>query len=207
MHGILPQGVDHVDAVDYSLPMIEHGQALAGGDATNIQWIHESAENFAGQGPYALITAGQSLHWMQCETVLPKLSAMLTPNGVLAITTLLFEPSLPWQDGDVAIMKKYSNNPAWRSRNTADELENAGLFKRLGVRHTEPFLIKQTVSDYIESQHARSSLSLETMTLSEVEGFKQDMRNLLQPFATHDVLTFSVVGKVVWGKPQSSSKN
>ncbi len=197
--------VDHVDAVDYSLPMIGHGKALAGGDAKNIQWIHESAEGFHGPGPYALITAGQSLHWMHLETVLPKLSAMLTPNGVLAITTVLFEPKPPWQEAYAAIVKKYSNNQAYQSTNIIDGLERARLFRRLGARRTAPMLTKQTISDYIESQHGRSSLSLETMTTSDAEGFKQDMQELLQPYVRHGVLSFTIIGEVVWGKPQSLS--
>ncbi|KAK3187296.1 hypothetical protein K4F52_003927 [Lecanicillium sp. MT-2017a] len=196
---------DRVDAVDSSLPMLEHGKALAEGDATNtnIQWIHESAESFAGQGPYALITAGQSLHWMDWETALPKMAAMLTSNGVLAITTVLFQPRPPWQDGYTAIVKKYSNDPAYRSMNISEELESAGLFRTIGLRRTAPMLFKQTVMDYIESQHGRSSLSLDAMTKSGAEGFKQEMWNLLQPYATDDVLSFHVVGEVVWGRPMS----
>lgn len=166
--------VEQIDAVDYSLPMMQHGKTLEGGDAANIHWIHESAEAFTGQGPYSLITAGQSLHWMQWETVLPKLSEILTPNGVLSITTVLFEPKPPWQDGYVAVIKMYSNSPEYRSMEITKELENVGLFKASGTYRTAPVLTKQTISDYINSQHGRSGLSLETMTPTDAEIFKED---------------------------------
>ena len=35
--------------------------------------------------PYALVTAGESLHWMAWEVVLPRFAAALVPGGLLAI--------------------------------------------------------------------------------------------------------------------------
>ncbi|MGH7964333.1 MAG: class I SAM-dependent methyltransferase, partial [Candidatus Binatia bacterium] len=165
---------------DVSLPMIQHGKSLPAGHATNINWMHDSAESFNGQGPYSLVTAGQSLHWLKLDVVLPKLSRMLTPDGVLAIVDVLFEPQPPWQEGYSHIIKRYSNNQAYQPINIVSKMQEAGLFQTLGMRRTAPLLKKQRVADYIDAQHARSSLSLDTMSKNEAEGFMSEMRSLLE---------------------------
>ncbi|MGH2560279.1 MAG: class I SAM-dependent methyltransferase, partial [Thermomicrobiales bacterium] len=77
--------VERVDAVDPSRGMIEQGRALPGGDRPNLVWIEGYAEDAPLNPPYALITAGQSLHWMEWAVVMPRFRDLLTPNGVLAI--------------------------------------------------------------------------------------------------------------------------
>ncbi|KAH8898057.1 methyltransferase type 12 [Thozetella sp. PMI_491] len=198
--------VDRVDAVDVSLPMLEHGKTLPGGSDSKIRWIHSKAETFAIQGPYALITAGQSLHWMDLDVVMPRLSRMLTPNGVLAIATVLFEPQAPWQDEYTKIVAKYSRNQKYVPFNMIPELEKANLFQKLGESRTAPLFMRQTIGDYIESHHARSSFSLDDMTTDEVDNFSQEMRGILQPYAEKDELSFGVVGYIVWGKPLRDTK-
>ncbi len=77
--------VDRVDAVDVSLGMIEQGRRQPGGDHSNLRWIHVAVEHAPIQPPYALVTAGESLHWMDWEVVLPRLAASMSATGFLAI--------------------------------------------------------------------------------------------------------------------------
>jgi ubiquinone/menaquinone biosynthesis C-methylase UbiE len=70
--------VDRVDAVDFSAPMIEKGRMLPGGDHPRLNWIYGRVEEITLQPPYALITAGESLHWMAWEIVLPRFQRILT---------------------------------------------------------------------------------------------------------------------------------
>lgn len=77
--------VDRVDAIDISTAMIEVGKRLPGGDHARLTWIAGRAEDVALRPPYALITAGDSLHWMDWDRVLPRLADALSPNGALAI--------------------------------------------------------------------------------------------------------------------------
>src|SRR6266487_724269 len=65
--------VDRVDAVDFSAGMIEIGRDLPCGTASNIRWIIGKLEDVPLDPPYALVTAGESLHWMDWEIVLPRL--------------------------------------------------------------------------------------------------------------------------------------
>jgi SAM-dependent methyltransferase len=73
--------VDRVDAVDISAPMIELGRQLPGGDGPRLRWIHGRAEEVELEPPYALIAAGESLHWMQWDVLLPRLGRLLAPGG------------------------------------------------------------------------------------------------------------------------------
>ena len=71
--------LDRVDALDLSPGMIAAGRALPDGDRTNLRWILGGAEDAPLNPPYALITAGSSLHWMEWAVVLPRFRAALTP--------------------------------------------------------------------------------------------------------------------------------
>ena len=77
--------VDHVDAVDFSPGMIETGRRLPGGGAPNLRWIVGAVEEAPVDPPYALVTAGDSLHWMDWEIVIARFAECLSPGGVLAI--------------------------------------------------------------------------------------------------------------------------
>ena len=83
--------VDRVDAVDFSAGMLDLGRRLSGGDVPTVNWIVGTAEDVALNGPYALITAGKSLHWMDWDVVLPRFARVLTTRGVLAIVDRSWE--------------------------------------------------------------------------------------------------------------------
>src|SRR5215471_15938282 len=73
--------VDRVDAVDMSLPMLTRARTLPGGDSSKIHWLHGRVEDMEFKPPYALITAGESLHWMEWGMVLPRFARLLTQHG------------------------------------------------------------------------------------------------------------------------------
>ena len=63
--------VDRVDALDISAAMLAEGRRRPGGDHPNLTWIVGAAETAPLSPPYALVTAGDSLHWMDWDVVLP----------------------------------------------------------------------------------------------------------------------------------------
>ena len=87
--------VERVDAVDFSLSMIEHGKLLTNGDHPHLHWIYGKVEEVPLSPPYALITAGVehsldglatdfpalSLHthppWLPCPDLSPYLAHAL----------------------------------------------------------------------------------------------------------------------------------
>jgi ubiquinone/menaquinone biosynthesis C-methylase UbiE len=201
----LASSVERIDAVDLSLPMLERARTLPGGDSPKIRWWHGRAEEVSLEPPYALVTAGESLHWMEWDVVLPRLVQVLTPHGLLAIAFVEEQPA-PWSEGSGQIKQQFTNNPTYQSFDWIAALEKEQLFQQLGYRLTAPVSVTQTVEDYIAAQHARSTLSLDTMTASQATQFDREMRALLLPFTQDGLLTFNVVGGIRWGKPKSGAK-
>jgi len=198
----LAEYVERVDAVDRSFPMLQRARTLPGGDSLKIRWLHGRAEDVETQPPYALITAGESLHWMEWGVVLPRFARLVTPHGVLAIVYMV-DQLVPWREGYRQIERRFTNNPTYVPIDMIAALEKYQLFQKLGERKTAAMSVRQTVEDYIAAQHARSNLSLETMTAEQSAQFDTEMQALLAPFAQDGLLTLSVVGGMTWGKPLS----
>ena len=102
--------VERIDAVDISLPMMEHGKALPGGDSPKIHWIHGAIEDTPLTPPYALVTTGQSLHWMDWDVVLPRFARSVTPRGMLANVNAEVVPN-DWSEDEIKLFRSYSTNP------------------------------------------------------------------------------------------------
>src|SRR5712691_8819755 len=75
---------------------------LTCGDAANLRWILGAIEKVPlGDAAYGLVTAGESLHWMDWVVVLPRFAEVLTANGVLAIAGRSWDgPPVLWERGD-----------------------------------------------------------------------------------------------------------
>src|SRR5215469_18476473 len=201
----LSEYVAHIDAVDLSLPMLERARTLPGGDSPKIRWLHGRAEEVELEPPYALITAAQSLHWMEWGVVLPRFARLLTPHGMLAIVHLVDQPD-PWREGYLQIERRFTTNPSYVPIDMIPELEKYRLFQQLGERQTAPVTMRQTVEDYIAAHHGRSCLSLESMTAEQAAQFDAEMQALLLPYAQDGLLTLQVVGEITWGKPLSGER-
>ncbi|NJN82463.1 MAG: class I SAM-dependent methyltransferase [Caldilineaceae bacterium] len=87
--------VDRVDAVDLSPRMVEEGKRLPGGNHSNLRWIVGAVEDAQLDPPYALVTAGQSIHWMDWDVLLPRLHKCLSPRGALALVGISIARQ-PW---------------------------------------------------------------------------------------------------------------
>ncbi|MBE3568492.1 MAG: methyltransferase domain-containing protein [Thermogemmatispora sp.] len=193
--------VERVDAVDVSLAMLERARELPGGTAPTIHWIHGRAEDVVLAPPYALVTAGMCLHWMDWGQVLPRLARVLTPRGLLAILNV--RQSLPWQQEYQQIRRRFASQPSRPERPLVAEMEQHGLFRLLGERQTAPLLMQQTIEDHIAAQYAYSSLA--GLDSEQRADFEREMRELLTPFARDGVLSFEVVATITWGRPCDSA--
>ncbi len=196
----LVQLVDRVDAVDWSIPMIALGKRLPGGDHPNLRWLHARIEEAALEPPYALITAGASLHWMDWEVVLPRFHDLLTPRGVLAIVNCLTTRPL-WHAEMQAVARQFSTMQEREDFRLLDELPARGLFRKIDERRTEPVRFNQSVADYIEELHSHSDFSRERMTNDAADSFDAAVRTLVAPHATDGQLALEVIGSVIWGAP------
>ena len=191
---------DRVDAVDFSQAMIEVGKTLLGGDHPNLRWIYSRAEDAPLQLPYALITGGQSLHWMDWNVVLPRFARSLTPNGYVAIVNMEGSPR-PWGNEIGALIKRYSTNQEYVPFDMLPAWEQHGLWTPVGSQRTAPEPFEQSVDDYIESFHGMSSLARERMGPERAAAFDAEVRDLVTPYARDGKLVSEVSGSVEWGKP------
>lgn len=194
--------VDRIDAVDFSAQMIATGKTLPGGDDPALNWIEGAVEKVPLSPPYALITAGQCLHWMDWYIVLPRFQKLLTAGGYLALVgTGALVPL--WHDELIAIVQRYSTNRDYEPYHLSQEFEMRGLFKKIGEKRTAPVSIVQAIDHYIESWHARNGLSRERMSQETAAAFDCEAKALISQYCPNGYVESQIVGHVEWGVPMS----
>jgi ubiquinone/menaquinone biosynthesis C-methylase UbiE len=193
--------VEHVDAVDFSSSMIDKGKTLPEGDNPKLNWIFGRVEEVELYPPYALITAGESLHWMEWDIVLPLFHRSLTPRGFLALVSRVTEHNL-WDNRLQELINHFSTNQEYLPYDLVEELEQRHLFKPHGFLVTQPIPMKQSGEDYVQSFHSRNGFSRERMGEEAVTAFDEEVRKLISPFLQDGQLLLSAVCTVVWGLPQ-----
>lgn len=198
--------VHRVDAVDLSSAMIARGRTLAGGDAPNLTWIQGRAEDAALAPPYALVTAAESLHWMDWEVLLPRLARLLTAGGSLAIVSR-DEHAPPWQSSLMDLIRTFFTFRTYEEYDLVELLEGRGLFQLRGrvsvdVQHTE-----QSVDDYIRSFHSRASLTPEGLGSDGVRAFDSRLREIVSPWERAGMVTLESAPSVIWGRPLEGRRN
>ena len=198
----LVERVERIDAVDLSPGMIEQGKRLPNGDHPRLRWICAQMEDAPLDPPYALITAGASLHWMDWQVVLTRFRQALTPRGMLAI---IYDEALtlPWDEALRGLIRRYSTNQKFQSYDTIEELARRGLFTKAGEQRTAPMPFTQPISSYIESFHARNGFSRERMSRENADAFDEELRTLLAGACPDGNVAMQVTARVVWGKPQT----
>ncbi|HEY4037018.1 MAG TPA: methyltransferase domain-containing protein [Ktedonobacteraceae bacterium] len=196
--------VDRVDAVDCSLAMLEKGKHLSNGDHPRLNWIAGKVEEVALTPPYALITAGSSIHWTEWSLAFPRFRAMLTANGILTVIHRKIQP-MPW-DADLKNLRtQFSARRNLRSSHVLQELEMRGLFDRQGEKETASVPFIQSIDDFIEGLHSRSDFSKQRMGPQKVMEFDRQVRALLSPYHQDGILPLQIVGTVTWGIPKEGA--
>ena len=194
--------VARVDAVDASSAMIDEGKRLPGGDHPGLRWIVGRVEDTPLDPPYALVTAGESLHWMDWGVLLPRLAGALSPRGSLAMLDLSVPVADPALGADVvALIRRYTTFTEWRPDfDLVAELERRGLFRPDGRVETEVVPFRQPVDAYVESFHARASLSWPRMAPDAAAAFDADLRRAVRQRVGESV-ELAIRAIVIWGRP------
>jgi len=192
-----------IDAVDISEAMVTRGKQLPNGDHSLLQWHIGAIETVDLTPPYGLITAGESLHWMEWETILPRFAHLLQSNGNLVILDLGHE-TVPWSAELGKLIQQYSTNQTYQPIDLIAELTSRGLFAEKGRTTTAPWPFKQSVEAYVESFHGRASFSRERMRTADAETFDNAVQEAVRQYTQHDV-ELPIVATVVWGKPLAST--
>ncbi|HEY7429885.1 MAG TPA: class I SAM-dependent methyltransferase [Streptosporangiaceae bacterium] len=191
--------VDHVDALDISPAMVAVGQQRPGGGHPSLRWLVGAAETADLAGPYALVTAGASLHWMSWPQTLSRARQVMTGNAVLAVVEH-DHAGPPWRAGLAEIIVRHSRSRSFDPGfSLVGALSASGLFTLAGEKTTSPAPFRQPVGPYIEQFHSRSSLAREWMTAGEAAEFDRAVADLVRPYARDGVLDLPVVAHVAWG--------
>ena len=155
----LVEHAERVDALDVAPAMLAEGKRLPNGDHPRLRWMLGRAEDAPLGGPYALVTAAASLHWMDWTVVLPRLHDALTPDGLLVIIVDGQLPP-PWHAELLPVLAHYSTNQEYQvGFDLVTALEQRGLLDLHERRRTAPVPFRQSVDAYVESFHARSGFS------------------------------------------------
>jgi len=194
--------VERVDAVDFSLHMIEMGKGLPNGDHPHLQWIYGKVEDVPLSPLYALITAGSSIHWTEWSVAFPRFRSVLTPNGSLALIYRRTLP-MPWDADLKKLRAQFSTLQNHRSANAIEELKTRGFFHLQGEKETDPVPFFQSVDDFIAALHSRSGFSLKRMGLQNATEFDYQVRSLLSQFHSDGMLPLQVTASVTWGQPEA----
>jgi SAM-dependent methyltransferase len=196
--------VDRVEAIDVSVAMIEEGKRLPGGDHPRLTWIVGRAEDAPLRPPYALVTAGGSLHWMDWDVLLPRLHDALAPGGRLAIVDVEARPASgdrAWEGEVLELIKRYTTVKEWTPGfDLVAVLERRGLFREQGRTQTAPEPFRQSLDEYVESFHSRATLTRERMGPDDAAAFDAAVRQLVLE-RVGDEVEFEIVGEVIWGRP------
>jgi SAM-dependent methyltransferase len=193
--------VDRVDAVDVSAAMLAAGARQPGGDQPNLRWILGAAETAELAGPYALVTAGASLHWMDWPQVLSRLAAEMTQHAFLAIADHGAQ-ALPWQDAVREVIVRHSRSPKFDPGfSLPDELAARGLLEISGSATSPETPFRQSLSSYVEQFHSTASLARLWMTEDESDAFDRAIEQVVQPHAVDGMLEMKVVATITWGRP------
>jgi ubiquinone/menaquinone biosynthesis C-methylase UbiE len=191
---------DRVDALDPSAAMLAAGQARPGGDDPRLHWIAGTMEDAPLDGPYALITTGESLHWMDWPVAMRRFRELLAPEGRLAIVNRTEQPN-PWAAALQQLINQYSTNRDYQPYDLVHELTQRGLLHVVASELTEFRPFTQSINDFIESIHSRNGFSRDRMTIEAAAAFDRAVQTLLQPYAVEDTVTLLIGGTVVSGLP------
>jgi SAM-dependent methyltransferase len=198
--------VERVDAVDFSQNMLARGKQLPNGNHPHLNWMYGRVEEVPLTPPYALITAGSSIHWTDWPVAFPRFRSLLTSNGHLALIYRRTLP-MPWDDDLRKLHALFSTRRGSRSSKVAQELEIRGFFHPQGQTETAPIPFLQSIDDFIEGLHSRSSFSRQRMGSQLATDFDQQVRTILAPYAQNGMLSLRVIGTVTWGTPENGDTN
>ncbi|MEU4294713.1 class I SAM-dependent methyltransferase [Kribbella sp. NPDC026596] len=193
--------VERVDAIDISQAMVDAGKGRPGGDQETIRWQVSGIETAELDGPYALVTAGASIHWMPWEETFARIVPHLTPNAQLVV--IEHGPvDQPWWDDLVKVIERHSRKQNHDPRfSVVDAIRERGLLELTGTARTAPVTYHQRVADYIEQFHSTSSLARDLMPADEAAEFDAGVEAAVRPYVQDGVLALQIEAELSWGRP------
>ncbi|MGO9450631.1 MAG: class I SAM-dependent methyltransferase [Candidatus Binataceae bacterium] len=204
---VLAEHFEDVDAIDPSGPMLAVARALNADTKRPIRWIEVSAEDAELAGPYDLITAGASIHWMRHEILFPRLATQLADDGFIAVIEGDRGHSPQWIDAWKKLLTYWLKRLGreYDEQRFSEELRAFERWMRIDGRRTFIASCRQTVVDFVACEHSRSTFTRAKMGTARASEFDADLRRMLEPHASHGLITFQVITNLTWGRPAARS--
>jgi SAM-dependent methyltransferase len=206
--------VERVDAVDFSEAMLVLARQLPGGVARNIRWTLGAVEDVTLNGPYALVTAGECLHWMDLDLVMSRFAQVLTSNGSLAIIDRNWDTDASVWQRILPIIERHSPVRNYQPFNLIEHLAGRTLFEINGQQRFGPEPWRPTVEEYLECRHSQRGLSRTHMGPSVAASFDAEVIQALKELTDGGViaqdegrLELGVTARVTWGRPHAHSSD
>ncbi|MFZ1990729.1 MAG: class I SAM-dependent methyltransferase [Alphaproteobacteria bacterium] len=203
--GALASKFRHVTAVDPSRPMLHVARELWQ-DRHNIDWVCSTAEDAPLSGPYDLVTAGASMHWMNPAVLFPKLAQHLSRNGLIAIIVGDFPMEPPWQEAWTSFVSRITERMGGKydPKGWLANYETHEPWIDIELRQTFVHTCTQSVDDFIECQHSRASWARQKLGPVLCADFDREAKALLVPYARGGTLHFNVDTDLTIGRPRSA---
>ncbi len=190
-----------VDAVDVSGAMVAVGRERPGGRAANLRWTVAAVQECALAGPYGLVTAGASLHWMPWDVVMGRLVEVLAPGGRLAVVEHGARGE-PWRERVLEVVRRHSRSPDHDPRfSVVEALCEGGFLALAGQLETAPVVFRQPLESYVEAYHSTASLARELMPADEATAFDTELAEAVRPWVVDGAVELEIVATVSWGRP------
>lgn len=194
-----------IDAVDPSEAMLAVARQRYADPALRITWHAVSAEAFRYSGPYSLVVAGASLHWMDWQVVLPSIASTTAPEGSLAIVGRSRRLPESLEHGLRALIPLYSTNREFEPYDLVSELVERGLFEETGRRDFAGPEVRQSSAEFVESIHSQNGFSRDRMSRESAEEFDRRVGELVRPHLRGEALYLPTGATVVWGRAGDAS--
>ncbi len=205
----LAEVFEHVDAVDPAAPMIAAGRDLDAGAHPNIAWTVSTAEAAPLAGPYDLVVAGASIHWMDHEVLFPRLHQHMSPDGLVAVIGGDEAHDPPWAEQWPALMGRWiaAMGGVYDQQTFKAQAEAHESWIDIDGRETIAASINQSLEDFIDGEHSRGTWARRKMGPERSSAFDADLRALLTPHARDGMLTYETHTRLTYGRPRLTSSD
>ncbi len=207
---VLAEHYSQVVAIDPSRAMIEAAKSAYANRYQNIEWIQTPVENFEDEGEFSLITAGSSIHWVNHESVFPKLSNWTENLAIISGDEPVKLPcgSKEWIEFNTRWLKVLNKKDPkrWSEYNPSSFKTEANRHEHwMEVAGREQYFetFFQPVWDFLESQHSRATWSRQAMGERLSRKFDDELLELMQPYQENGVIKMKIVSTLAWGRPMA----
>lgn len=181
-----------------SAAMIAAGRQQPGGQ--RVQWLEGRAEDTPLDGPFGLVTAGESIHWMDLDTVLPRVSAALAPGAFLALVYRRDRLIGGFGEALQALITATSTNLDYVPYHPVEMVGASRWFEPVGDWQAAPRQLEVTVAHYLRSLHSRNGLGPGHLGEPAHRAFDEAATRLLTERYPTGRVALTVSNRVHWGR-------